>query len=78
MDYFVNENGEYISGTNDHRIETDHHIILTKKINSLNLGTARRCNHCGKTLDINHSGVCPYCNQVIDITNYEYIVTKLN
>ena len=42
------------------------------------LDKQREFFNTGKTLDINHSGVCPYCNQVIDITNYEYIVTKLN
>jgi len=78
MDYFIDDDGNYISGINDHRIEKNHILKLSKPINSSNLKEARRCNHCGRTLDINDSGICPYCNQVIDISNNEYIITSIS
>ena len=78
MDYFINEDGDYISGINDHRIEKVHKVKLEKPIYSENLSEARRCNHCGKTLDINMSGICPYCNQVIDIKDKEYIICDID
>ena len=78
MDYFIDENGNYLSGINDHRIEKEHIIKLSKPIYSDNLSEARRCNHCGKTLDINNSGICPYCKQVINISNKEYIIIELD
>ena len=38
----------------------------------------RRCPTCGHSLDINASGLCPYCNQTIDMSEYDYIVTKID
>ena len=78
MDYFLDENGNYVSGINDHRIEETHRLVFTKYINSKDLKEARRCPSCGSTLDINNSGVCPYCRQTIDMSNYDYIVTEMN
>ena len=78
MDFFVNEDGEFISGTNDHRIEKEHTLILTKKLNVKTLNEARPCPSCGHSLNINESGVCPYCNQIIDMSNYDYIVTFID
>ena len=77
MDYFIDEDGNYISGINDHRIELIHKLVFTKKINAKELKEARRCPNCGNTLDINHSGVCPYCNQTIDMSNYDYILVEI-
>lgn len=78
MDYFIDENGNFVSGNNQSRIEKNHRIVLTKDINAKELKEARRCNHCGKTLDINATGVCPYCKEVIDISMYDYIVTQID
>ena len=78
MDYFIDSNGDYVSGINNHRIQKEFFIKLKKPINSKGLLEARRCNNCGKTLDINDSGICPYCKQVINIENNEYIVIDIN
>ncbi len=77
MDYYVDEDGNYLFGTNDHRIEKENHITFTKKVGAKELGSARRCPSCGNTLDINHTGVCPYCNSTIDMSDYDYIITGL-
>ena len=42
------------------------------------LNEARRCPTCGHSLDINASGVCPYCKQIIDMSNYDYILTEID
>ena len=78
MDYFLDSNGEYLSGINDHRIEKNHRLIFTKKLDAKVLKEARRCPSCGNTLDINASGICPYCKQVIDMSNYDYILTSID
>lgn len=78
MDYFLDSNGEYLSGINDHRIEKNHRLIFTKKLDAKALKEARRCTSCGNTLDINASGICPYCKQVIDMSNYDYILTSID
>ena len=77
MDYFIDDNGDYISGINDHRLEKEHLLKFSKPIYATDLKEARRCNNCGKTLDINNSGICPYCKQVINISNNEYILISI-
>ena len=77
MDYFIDEEGKYINGINDHRIEVDHEIVFTKKLDTKELKEVRKCPSCGNSLDINVTGVCPYCKQTIDMSNYDYIVTKI-
>ena len=77
MDYFVDEDGNYISGINDHRIEKNHRMLFTKRRDAKELGSARRCVNCGATLDINHTGLCPYCKNTTDMSEYDYIVTKM-
>ena len=37
MDYLIDENGNFLSGVNDHRIVTNHNIIFSKKRNALSL-----------------------------------------
>jgi predicted lipid-binding transport protein (Tim44 family) len=77
MDYFIDEDGEFKSGINDHRIELEHHITFTKRLDAKDLDEVRRCPSCGHSLDINASGLCPYCGQTIDMSDYDYIVTKI-
>lgn len=37
MDYFLDENGKYVSGENTRRIEKEHQITFTKKLNAKNI-----------------------------------------
>ena len=78
MDYFINEDGEFASGINDHRLELSHRIVFTKKLETKQLGEVRRCPSCGHSLDINASGLCPFCNQTIDMSEYDYIITEID
>jgi predicted lipid-binding transport protein (Tim44 family) len=78
MDYYLDNNGNYLSGINDHRIEKEHRIVFTKKLEVKTLNEARRCPSCGSTLDVNATGICPYCKQTIDMSNYDYIVTSID
>lgn len=78
MDYIIDENGNYISGNNTRRIEKEHTIVFSKKLDSKELKEARRCIHCGKTLDINYSGICPYCKEPTDMSDFDYIITQID
>ena len=78
MDYFIDEDGEFKSGINDHRIELEHHITFTKRLDAKDLDEVRRCPTCGHSLDINASGLCPYCGQTIDMSDYDYIITEID
>ena len=78
MDYFINEDGEFASGINDHRIELSHNIVFTKNLNAKKLDEVRRCPTCGHSLDINSSGLCSFCGNTIDMSEYDYIVTEID
>ena len=78
MDYFINEEGKYVSGINDRRIEKNNILVFTKKLGAKELGEARRCPSCGNTLDINNTGVCPYCKSTIDMSKYDYVITRID
>lgn len=78
-DYFINEDdGNYISGINDHRIETSHILTFEKNINALDAGIVTSCTNCGNSINANVNGVCPFCNKVFDMEKYEYILTEIN
>ena len=79
MDYFIDENtGDYISGVNTHRIEEEHKIKFVKKLNSKNIGVTINCPTCGNSLNVNDSGLCMFCKNVIDMSEYDYIIDEID
>lgn len=39
--------------------------------------TAKYCPHCGAPLDLNQSGVCPYCRSVLTSGDHDWVLTKI-
>ncbi len=78
MDYLIDENGNFLSGINNHRIVTNHNILFSKKKNALSLSEIRRCPGCGASMDLNDSAVCKYCNQPFDMSDYDYIIVDID
>lgn len=78
MDYFIDEDGSYVSGINDHRIETLYKLTFVKNINAKELGIVTKCPSCGNSLNSNVSGLCSFCRNVIDMFEYEYILCDIN
>ena len=77
-DYFINENGYFVSGINDHRIETIHNLTFEKDINAIDAGIITTCPNCGNSINANENGVCGFCNKVVNMETYEYILTEIN
>ena len=77
MDYLINEEGDFVSGNNSHRIEKNNYLIFSKIIDSEELGTVRKCPGCGVTLDINRSGKCEYCGSTFDLDKKSWVLTQL-
>lgn len=78
MDYLIDENGNFLSGVNDHRITSNHKILFSKKRNATSLSEIRRCKNCGSSININNSAICEYCNQPFDMSDYDYIVKNID
>lgn len=76
MDYLINEDGDYVSGNNSHRIEKNNYLTFTKIINAKELGTVRKCPGCGASLDINRSGKCEYCGSTFDLDKKGWVLTE--
>ena len=77
MDYLINEDGDYVSGNNTHRIQKENNLIFTKIIDAEKLKSVRKCPGCGVTLDINRSGKCEYCGSTFDLDKKGWILTTL-
>ncbi|MCI8330913.1 MAG: TIM44-like domain-containing protein [Bacilli bacterium] len=77
MDYLINEDGDYVSGNNKHRIQKENNLIFTKIIDAEKLKSVRKCPGCGVTLDINRSGKCEYCGSTFDLDKKGWILTTL-
>ena len=71
MDYIVDENGNYISGNNTSRSAVNYYLIFEKNIDAQSKNYYK-CASCGNNLDINFTGECPYCNNVVDVDDFEY------
>ena len=77
MDYFLDSNGEYVSGENTRRIEKNHFITFTKKLNAEKYNEIRRCPGCGASVNVNENGKCKDCGTIFNASDYDYIITKM-
>lgn len=79
LTYYLDlETRKYLSGNNTSRTDRDFSITFEKKKANKELGAARRCPGCGANLDINKTGVCEYCGTVIELENYDWVITYMN
>lgn len=77
MDYFIDKDGNYVSGINDYRVEKLNKLTLMKKLDSKKDGIVRKCPSCGSSIDVNNSGKCSYCGVIYNNDEYDYILTNL-
>ena len=78
MDYIVNkETGDFIRGNNKSRVEKSYLLKFVRIISKKYNGRTFECTNCGATLNINNTGVCPYCRKVFKAEDYDYILTDI-
>ena len=78
-DYFASKGDmKFLSGNKDYRTETVRRIVFKKMKSAREFGIQRKCPNCGNTLDINYSGVCPYCKTVFDLETYDWVIIFLD
>lgn len=78
MDYIVDKNnGDFISGNNQSRIEKNYKLVFTKKRTFLQQGVVRKCPGCGASISVNTSGKCEYCGTIYNLDKYDYILTSI-
>lgn len=79
LDYYISkDNGDYVSGNRDYRIEKTNILTFTKKRNFLTQSSVRKCPGCGASISTNTNGLCSYCGNVYPQDDYDYILTSIN
>ena len=79
LDYYLNlATRRFLSGNNTSRTDRDVAMTFEKKKDNKELGAARRCPGCGANIDINKTGVCTYCGTVIELENYDWVITQMD
>ena len=78
MDYKLDRTTrKYVSGNNKSRDEYSFNLRFEKLLEAKEMGTIRKCPSCGASLDIMKSGECPYCHQIFNAKNYDYILVSI-
>ena len=78
MDYVIDKDTlKYKRGVNDHRIEVNH-ILVFKKLKTANGNPmVVKCPGCGANLDVNNTGLCPYCGSIHSAESYGYVLYEV-
>lgn len=78
LDYFVDLEGNYVSGNRDSRVTKNYDLTFTKKINYEKVGTVNKCPGCGASIDVNATGICPYCGTVYNQEDKNWVLSSMN
>ena len=78
MDYIIDaDTGEYKRGVKDYRVERSNYLTFERYLNAKDRPILFKCPNCGADMDINNSGRCNFCREVVDLSDYEYILTQI-
>lgn len=78
MDYIIDMNtGETVHGNDKSRIQINYKLTFTKDINAVNEGEAKKCPACGSPMNINDSGICPYCDSIYPQEKHGWILERI-
>lgn len=77
MDYLIDEDGNFVSGINDRRIEKENYLTFEKPIDYLSTGSVRKCPGCGASIDVNANGKCAYCGATYNLKDKDWILVSL-
>lgn len=79
MDYIVNkETGTFKRGNNSSRTIKKYNLRLVKKMDGYTHGNVIKCYNCGADVDVNNSGVCPYCRSVFNEEKHDWVIESIN
>lgn len=67
LNFFIDTNGNYLSGNRQTRVEKENYLTFKKKINSTNTTSVFKCPGCGSAISINKNGKCAYCGSIYNL-----------
>lgn len=77
LDYLMNQEGIYVSGNKDSRITKNNYLTFAKKINFKKVEGVNKCPGCGASIDVNATGICPYCGTTYNQEDKNWIVSSM-
>lgn len=77
MDYLIDEDGNFVSGINNRRIEKENYLTFEKPIDYLSTGSVRKCPGCGASIDVNANGQCAYCGTIYNLKDKDWVLVSL-
>lgn len=78
LDYILaKDTRKFIRGDRDVRVEKRVNLVFTKTKQAKELKAARTCQGCGANVDINKTGVCPYCGSIFKLKDYDWVLTEI-
>ena len=79
LDYTIaKDTRAFLHGNKDVRVERRINLVFEKTKRAKELKSARTCQSCGANVDINKTGVCPYCGSIFKLKEYDWILTQIN
>ena len=79
LDYVLaKDTRAFLHGNKDVRVEKRVNLVFTKTKSAKELKSARTCASCGANVDINKTGVCPYCGSIFKLKDYDWVLTQIN
>lgn len=78
MDYIVDKTtNKLVSGNNKSRVEKTNFLTLEKIRNFKIASIIKKCPNCGASISVNTSGVCPFCRNIYNQSDYSWILTHI-
>ena len=66
-----------IIGDKNKRILLKNILTFSKTKREIDQNIIKKCQKCGASLDINNSGICPYCHSTYETYKYDWILEKI-
>lgn len=74
-DYIIEKDtGKVLRGTSNNKIRVTYEMKFRKTLNKTT--ELKNCPNCGAEININSSGVCPYCSSKIVVDNTKWVLTE--
>lgn len=76
MDYLMDEDGNFVSGNNQSRIEKENNLLFSKKIGLYEKEKVKKCPGCGAAMDIHANGKCDYCGTTYHLKEKDWVLVS--
>ena len=78
MDYYLSKtSGNVVDGNNQSRTAHTYTMVFSKERTAKEQILVKTCPTCGASLNTNESGICPYCHNVYDQEDHDWVLEDI-